>query len=297
MIKKPVRIITSLGRTGTLFFSELLSELIPQADVFHEVGYLNFGQYQGFQQKIKELVHQVNQIGFSNIIIKKFLGKWGLQRMSNSNFLNQLDQEKAVKNFINRRETFIENLNNILYIEASSEYYGLLNLFPKIFNDYSVVYIIRDGRDWVTSQMNFGRGGYEYHPLQKLVSPPFPNSDQVQGDEYFGKWQELSTFEQLSWCWDRLNRFCLDSLASVPNSRIFRFEDIFSSPDRNETITDLVNFLSSDTAIDHDRVEKWLTKPIHKSKKIFPAWTSWTETQSSQFHTMCGSLMEEVGYI
>ena len=297
MINKKVGIITSLGRTGTLFFSRMLEDVVPDAAAFHQVGYFNFGQYTGWLEKFQKVGSQIDELGFENIVVKKISGKWGLIKMSKKNFLNQLDRKKAIKEIIQRRKQFIENTKGTLYLEASSEYYGIIDLFPEIFENYQVIYVVRDGRDWVRSQMNFGRGGYERSWFHQIISPSFPTASNKIGDPYLEKWHDLSTFQKLSWAWSNVNRFAINAVSHIPNAEVFRFEDLFSVENSLDNMKRMISFLvPSNTNPRFEIIPSWLGKKVHQSAGGFPVWENWTSDQKQQFKNISGSLMNELGY-
>jgi hypothetical protein len=78
LITKPTIIITSLGRTGTKFFQLLFEEIVPDSTSLHEPDYLNFGQYRGWGERIRQVVRQLRESGVSNLVVRKSLGKWSL---------------------------------------------------------------------------------------------------------------------------------------------------------------------------------------------------------------------------
>ncbi len=297
MIKKQVGIITSLGRTGTLFFSRMLGDVVPEAATFHEVGYFNFGQYEGWLEKYHKACSQISEIGFENIVLRKIFGKWGLIRMSEKNFLNQLDRKKAVKQIIQRRKDFIESTRGKIYLEAGSEYYGIIDLFPDVFEKYKVVYIVRDGRDWVRSKMNFGRGGYERSWLHQIITPSFPAGSKKLDDPYHERWHDLSTFQKLSWAWSNLNEFAIDKVSNTPDARMFRFEELFDADDRQNNMERVISFLVPPKAnLKLEKIPSWLGKKIHQSSGGFPHWKNWTRQQKEQYEEIAGPLMQDLGY-
>ena len=97
MIDKPSIVITSLGRTGTKFFQELFADIIPDATSLHEPDYLNFGQYHGISERFRQLVRQMQESGFSNLIIRKALGKWSLITISDARLRGTLGYSEAVE--------------------------------------------------------------------------------------------------------------------------------------------------------------------------------------------------------
>jgi hypothetical protein len=297
MITKPVGIITSLGRTGTLFFANLLEEVVPDSSSFHETGYLNFGQYQDWREKTRQIIHQIETIGFKNIILKKAAFQWSLLRLSNRNIIDQVNKEEAVQIFINRRKDFIEGTSRRVYFEASSEYFGLLDLFSDVFRTYRGVYIVRDGRDWVRSQMNFGKGGYDNHWLRQAISPPLGRGTIKHFPEIKEDWPSYTPFQKLCWVWAEFNRRAIDVVNEDPNLKLYRFEDLFNSEQHAERMVHMVSFLLPiSLPIDKEKISFKIRNKVHQSSGEFPGWSDWPGSMRDDFMDLAGGLMHQLKY-
>jgi hypothetical protein len=298
MIDKPSIIITSLGRTGTKFFQELFADIIPDATSLHEPDYLNFGQYHGISERFRQLVRQIQESGFSNLIIRKALGKWSLIALSDARLRGTLDYSEAVEQVLSQRRSFVRSQDGSMYIESSSAYFGLIDVIMGVYKQHKVVYIIRDGRDWVQSKMNFGRI-YLKGKVRSMISRNWPTAQDIENDPYQSRWAVMSRFEKTCWAWARLNKYVMDTVKENPNARVFRFEDIFKSGDRYQHLADLVNFATDMPGVEPvppEALEGWLDRRIHKSSGEFPAWSEWSPEQKGQFREICGSLMKALGY-
>ena len=295
MIERPSILITSLGRTGTEFFARLFAQILPDAISLHEP---DIFQYTGVENRLARYLQQVRRAGPWRMVVLKALGKWTLVKLSDAKILGHIDQSQAISQLENQRKGFIDSLPGSAYVEANIGYYGLLDIAQHVFNQHRAIYIVRDGREWVRSHMNWGEF-YGKTGLRKLISHNWPTARDVPGDPCAGNWSSFSRFERLSWAWTQLNSYALDTLSSNPNARMFHFEKIFLGETRYQVLDDLVKFATSLPQLastPHGKIEGWLEKKIHQSPAGFPAWEDWTPYQKQQFESLCGPLMRELGY-
>jgi hypothetical protein len=298
MIKKPTIIITTLGRTGTKFFHELFEEIIPDTTSLHEPDYLNFGQYRGARKRIRQAIRQIQESGASNLIIRKSLGKWSLIELSDARVRRELGYAEAVQQVLNQRREFIQSQSGSVYVESSSAYYGLIDVLKDVYEQHRIVYIIRDGRDWVRSKMNWGKM-YDKGRIRSIFSHTWPTALEIESDSYRAKWGTMSIFEKRCWAWVRLNEYALGTIQENPSARVFRFEDVFQSEDRYQHLEDLVQFVTTfphAEPIATGSLEGWLDRQIHQSVARFPPWEEWSTEHKQQFRTICGPLMRKLDY-
>jgi hypothetical protein len=294
MIEKPSILITSLGRTGTEFFAKFYAAILPDSFSVHEPDIFPSAE----PDKWMRFFVQVKRAGIRQAVFRKALGKWTLVKLSDDKFLGRLSPEQAARELMAQRDSFIRRQPGFIYIEANNGYYGLLDVAPRVFQHHKAVYIIRDGRDWVRSQMNWGEF-YGKKGLRKLIAHNWPPASALPQDPYAEQWNSLSRFEKLCWAWTRLNEYALSTLEKNPNARVFQFEKIFSGEGRYKTLEELVAFTTSQPGMDAAKVgavDGWLERKIHQSSGSFPAWEGWTSGQKEHFNKLCGQLMEKMGY-
>jgi hypothetical protein len=189
-------------------------------------------------------------------------------------------------------------MDGSIYVEANIGYYGLLDITPQVFKNHRAIYLIRDGRDWVRSHMNWGEM-YGKSNFRKLVSHTWPTASEIKDDPYREEWQTMSRFEKLCWAWTRLNSYALATVARNPDARLFHFEEIFLGKNKYLVLDDLVAFSTALLGIDKKELGNtsgWLEKITHKGSNEFPDWNEWNKEYKTQFETICGSLMEKLGY-
>ena len=295
MIERPSILVTSLGRTGTEFFARFFAHVLPDATSLHEP---DIFQNTGVENKLAHYLQQVRRAGPWRMVFLKALGKWTLVKISDARFLGRQDRPQAVRALTGQRKAFIESMPGSVYVEANIGYYGLLDITPQVFQEHRAVYVVRDGREWVRSHMNWGEF-YGKKGLRKLISHNWPAASDVPGDPCAEQWDTFSRFERLCWAWSKLNQYALETLSSNPNARVFRFEKIFSGEERYEVLDDLVAFTTSLPSLPSTgrrSTAGWLEKRTHQSSSGFPAWEAWSADQQQHFRVVCGPLMEQLGY-
>jgi hypothetical protein len=295
MIDKPSILVTSLGRTGTQFFSRLFDHIIPGCDSFHEPDVI---QYAGEKNRISPLLSRIKDAGIYNMILLKLLGKWSLIRLSDGRVKREINKREAARNLYRQRAKFIQSKSGNVYIESNVGYYGLLDVLPDVFSYSKTIFIVRDGREWVRSTLNwgeiFGKKG-----IRRLFAHRWPTAKDFPDSPYYENWHQLSRFEQICWVWSTLNQYALDTIDKNPNARMFHFEKIFSGNNKYTYLDQLIDFAITLPTISPNsigRADGWLENKIHTSTGIFPAWDNWKKEQKRQFEQICGPAMKKLGY-
>lgn len=298
MIKKLTVIVTSLGRTGTQFFANLLRDLLPDATSLHEPDYFNVGQYAGTRIGLQEAARQIKESRFSNLVLRKMMGRWNLVALSDARIRGEMSVAEAGHHLRQQRADFVHSRPGTLYAESSSAYYGLLDVLPLVYSQHRAIYIVRDGRDWVRSKMNWGKM-YAKSGWRSRLSHTWPTALDFPGDVWHDRWPDMTRFERICWAWARLNRFAVAGIGDNPHARLFRFEDIFLADKRYQVLTELITFATSFPGLHPlapGALDGRLETISHQSQGHFPRWSAWSAAQRDQFLALCGPLMAELGY-
>ena len=296
MIDKPAIIVTSLGRTGTKFFSLLFKEIIPDCNSFHEPDIV---QYFGTKNRIQPFITRLKDAGVYNMVFLKLLGRWGLIRLSDARLRGDISEDDAIKEVLKQRTNFVSSKPGSIYVESNAGYYGLLSILNGVYTHHRAIYIIRDGRDWVSSAMKV-KELYAKRGIRGIFAHNMPTASEFQADPLYLRWKSRSRFEKLCWAWAKLNGYALDSIAQNPNARMFYFEQIFSDESGYRVLNDLVTFATLLPSINKERLGKtdgWLDHKIHGSSNEYTGWENWTLEQKIQFEQICGPLMKKLGYV
>jgi hypothetical protein len=295
VIEKPCILISSIGRTGTEFFAKLFGSMVPASVSLHEPDII---KGPGVQDRVLEYGGQLRRAGPWRLLILKALGRWTLVTISDLRFRRALGSVDASRRLLAARRSFVAGMPGAVYVESNLGYYGLLDLLPEVFTNHRAIYLVRDGRDWVRSALNWGEV-YGKSGLRKLLGHAWPTARDRKGDPLAAAWDQLPKFERVCWLWVSLNRFALENLPANPNARLFRFEDVFVRPRGREQLDALVRFATEHLDIASSAVGStagWLDRRIHESTGGFPAWPEWTIEQKTRFEDICGPFRRELGY-
>lgn len=290
MIDKPVIIIASAGRTGTRFFYKYFEKVFSDCVSYHAPDTF-------LSRDFSEIMHKVKNFGLLNVTIKKARGHWGIKSLSDKRVSNLIDIENTVFNLRKQRENFILNHEEELYVESNHAFYGLIDILPHVFQKHKLVYIIRDGREWVRSNINWGRM-YNKKGILEKIYPDWISPMHMIDDPYKDKWKSMSTFEKICWSWVKINKYAINSLDRNPMARLFKYEDLFQDDGRN--IIELTNWVSEfpDKKFKHEVREYDFKKKINKNRSYsFPSWQDWSINQKNIFMEICGEFMLEMNYI
>jgi hypothetical protein len=280
----------STGRTGTKFFGDLLSNMIPEAFSVHEPDVL-------MDFKIKSL-QQIRTFGVYNLIFGKLTGKTGIRNLSQNFLAGKIDREQLVAAIVDHRRNFYEQLKSNLVIESYSGWYGAIPGIRQLYRNYKIVAIVRDPRTWVTSNMNWGTMYGHRDWITRLGLGRL--SPQMIGDErYASVWKDFSRFQKLCWAWQAINRILLEAVVTDENAILIKFEDLFKASNRYQHLENLLAFIASfDQRTFAFRIPNGvLERKIHPTRNAcFPAWPEWKPQQKRELYRICGSLMESLGY-
>ena len=298
MIPKPVVVVTSLGRTGTLYWARMFGEVFPNGTSLHEPDILTFNPKQG--KGLKFFLHQIEESGFMNKVVKKGVGRFSLIELSDARVRGRLSGERLLKKVRLQRSGFVLSRPGPVYCEASTAYYGLLDLLPRIFARHRAAFIVRDGREWVRSWMNWGKDGgmYSKGPIRRLIAHTWPGAGDLPQDRFHRQWTNMDRFEKICWGWSRLNRYGIEAARKNPSARVVRFEDLFRGEGAVERLEEFIAWMADLPGLTPviPPAEK-LKKKVHDSRGEFPAYEDWSPRQRAGFDDICGDLMRELGYL
>ncbi|MBD3228449.1 MAG: hypothetical protein GF329_09695 [Candidatus Lokiarchaeota archaeon] len=294
MIKKPTIIVSSAGRTGTLFFCNLFNQILNDSFCIHETDRFTFNsETETFQKRL----YIIKKIGIYNITIKKIMGNWGIRALSDKMITKKINCSEASGLLLKYRKNLVNSLKEKYYVECSYHYYGLIDILDCVFSDYKLIFIVRDGRDWVRSMIN-KKGWYQNRDYlnifnSRLNTKMFNNISEI-------KWTKLTNFEKLCWSWYTVNSYAIKSIEKNKKSKLFRFEDIFKGDNRYKELNKLITFatsLKNNKNIPYQSFNGALDKKANISPTYsFPNWKQWSYPMRNTFNKFCASLMDELGY-
>ena len=251
-------LILSTGRTGTIFLARLFSDLYPSSVAsYHE---------RGQSRPIQILTN----LHFSHLFPKSGL--------------------KAAWKLLKGNE--IESCEKDFHIDANNFLYGLASLAPELYPNLKVLHIVRDPRDYVTSQLNFSRQKKTSFIGNYLVPFWQPNPFLV-GELPIAKALGFTRFQKYCWVWDFKNRI-MSRLANTNTPYLcVRFEDLFSK-ETEVVFEKITSFLGLPPI---KNIHERFREPANTSQPtFFPEWHQWSNKQSGQLQVLCGTQMQKYGY-
>lgn len=292
-LEKPCIFIISTGRTATQFFGYKMADMIQECTSEHEPDVLWLNRPQEWYRKIK-------RFGGLRMTLGRLNPRYSLRALNVARHSCKITDSKAIDYIKQLRISILRNLTSEIYLEANSQYNGLVDLLPLSFPNSRIAYIIRDPRSWVRSWMDITISLYSWRDIRSWFKSARLTPHNIRDDPYRGKWSKMSQFEKLCWLWNRENSYALECVSKTDAAKIFRFEDLFDEKRRNKAFPQLLKFV---TSFPNGFRAKWLFKPDLLSQKVhstsgkkFPKWTGWSNEQAKQLDRHCGALMQRFNY-
>jgi hypothetical protein len=285
-----VGLIASGGRTGTTFLGEFLSEMIPRAHSAHEPDV-----WPGLN---REALRRIRTFGFRHMVVDRLLGRSGFRNLSLKHLRGELTIDEAAREIRRQRRKYYSSAHPLV-IESNYQSFGLLRPFRRAFPDSRIVTVVRDPRTWVASYLDYGtrRGGRD-RVLAWGRSRLHPRL--IDDEEYADGWSSMSRFERLCWDWRSIYGRLVRAANADPMNRMFRYEDLFLGPGREEVFGELLKFITDfgDRSYEYSLVSDSLDERVN----VRPARTAsggddaGTMRDPAAMQEICGELMDELGY-
>ena len=282
--------IISGGRTGTKYFGDVLSSLIPDAFSVHEPDVLT-------DFKIKSL-QQIKLFGLYQLVFGKLTGKTGIRNLSQNYLSGKIDIDELKTAVSNHRRRYYESIAEDLIIESYSGWYGVIPAIRQMYKNYKIVVIVRDPRDWVTSNMNWGTMYGKRDWVDRLglgrLEPRLLNDS-----GFIAQWPRFTRFQKLCWAWKSIYEIILQNISHDPNASVVKFEDVFHSKNRYEHLNRLIDRITafSDRRFFYQIPEGILDqrKNINISSE-FSSWENWLDAMKDYLDSICRDLAARFGY-
>lgn len=289
-VNKPSVFVTSTGRTGTLFLAHLFDRILPDVLSCHEPDVIN-------TRDIRDIMRKLSSFGPS-LIWGKFHKKGNMRGLSDLRIARSISRSEAARRLRALRARFMGSRGQV-YVECNNQFYGLIDVLPEAFPNSKVIYMIRDGREWVRSMMARTGGVHRRYEARNLVPGGLVTPRDVPGDPWGKRWDSLDHFSKNCWWWMALNGYALNSISKNPHARMWKFEDVFLGENRYECLRDLVDFAShfpDGTTVESASLEGTLQTRRNVSRGGPDHWTEWSPGWVAQFQRICGDFMSRLGY-
>ncbi len=289
-IDKDIVFIVSGGRTGTTFFGQQISEIIPDAFSVHEPDLLH-------PRDVFRNLRAIREFGLWHMVFGRLLGRTGIRVLSTKKISNPVTEETEIQNSIRQhRDAYYSRQKEPLIVESYSQWFGLLDDIREVYPNAKIAGIVRDPRSWVRSWIDYG-GHHDSTDIAARVGTGRISPDVVIDPKFADQSSEWSLFERLCWDW-RLVYFRIAEFADRdPLAKLFRFEDIFER--QSETgMSDFLDFVAEhgEHRYEYSQPKDFAARQINPSNKTTPDWQNWSAKNAQRLEEFCQPLMSKLGY-
>ena len=209
-------------------------------------------------------------------------------------FLSQLkDYSNITTDYLKKRNKVAEKAKTNFYIEVNP-YFRFANteILQKL--GWKKIFIVRHPKSYLESVYK-----RTLFTDEDYIINQYPNDD----DPFSEKWNTITRFEKLCWCYKKVHEHILDT-----ETPFYRFEDLVKKPD---TLKSLVETIGIDTSkINSFKLPKRNTSKQNKFRHVIKAglrgkatkvspliWSSLTAKEKETYETHCLPLAKRLGYV
>jgi hypothetical protein len=255
----------STGRTGTEFFTKLLSKS-KKVQIFHSPSNL-------FCNAQSELIEQ---------------GKTAYEMYIKYGFEDERTNKLVSQAFLAAREQllFTTYLHNKVYIETNNRITFLAPAIKSIFPNAKFVFLYRHPGEFIRSGKR--RNYYKSNSMHELG-----RLEPIENTQYYKAWSSFDDIKKIAWLWNETNTYIDDFLLTLNNDNYFKFN--FNKLN-DENIENLLEFLNIKD-INKNEINKSLTIPVNVQKSgSFPKYTEWKLEDKDKVIEICKELSLKYGY-
>ncbi len=194
--------------------------------------------------------------------------------------------------------------NKDIYIEMNNFIAGFAEAASEVFENASVIHIVRDPRDFITSLTNRG----DDEGIRKFFNKYVPHWAYVPRGV---KKRNLDAFSRAAYRWVAINQ-CLSDWGKRNPDRyhFFKFEDILDhkDPHKIDPVLEAIGLTKKQikelnyTPEPHYQKVKFslIDRPIDasntSSRQAMAKWRDWRDNDKKRVAEICGPLMKQYGY-
>ena len=177
----------------------------------------------------------------------------------------------------------VRDRNCSVYGEVSGTLRYHVEALLTVFKDADFFILARDGRDVVRSIMSFD--------FYTETSDPDGDTAPLPGDPHYLNWGGYGRFERVCWLWADSY---VELLKYLPPDQIVFFEKMISDYDYCDK--KLLQKLGIE--VTRDEWAGYMSRKSPNARKFhsYPHWKDWRPEDRDSFDTICGAVMEQLGY-
>lgn len=194
----------------------------------------------------------------------------------------------VVTALLRARAREIARLPGRLYVESNPFLWGAVDLFDDVFDDPTVVHVVRDPRTQVRSSLNHGTAAGAKGIANRWVPfwhPPLRSLATVG--------LAPDGFERAAGLWTVVNARLRRAGEQCRRYHLIRYEELFD--DRQSGLQRLCALLGLELPAAGAPVDPRVPRNVG-ARDVLPNWENWSGAQCSALERICGALMREYGY-
>ena len=161
-------------------------------------------------------------------------------------------------------------------------------------DNYKVIHLLRDPREFVTSFMNWKNDSLKRRVLHHIV--PFWQPSPILENKLLSfDIIVMSKFEHFCWIWNYKNHLFRELNNGRNNYFLLKFEDLIKIEENGNMLEDLSSFMELNLLPKRNSLKE-PEKVNPSTEEHFPNWRSWNKKQAQTLQFYCGELMNEYGY-
>lgn len=285
--------VISAGRTGTKFFGDKMAQMIPDSFSVHEPDSIT-----SFDRKT---IKQVRQFGLYHLTLGKVLGKTGIRNISQNYLAGKIKHDELLHVIAQHKKKCYSSIENEIITESNYGWYGAIPGIQNLFANYKIIYVVRSPKSWLNSNLSWRVMYGKRDWINNSWAFPAKRLDprMINDTRYEKEWGNFSNFQKLCWTWKTINEIILNDVENDPNAITVKFEDLFVSNEKYETLRGILNFATNFKGKKFPFVipEKILEAKVHQSTSpISPEKNKWSDEMKDDLLTICGDLMQKLEY-
>lgn len=198
------------------------------------------------------------------------------------------DPGKYAKIFAQARASrlLVSRLQGRIYAETSARLTFFSPVIAELLPESRFIYVHRHPAEVVRSGMR--RGWYVNHPADFARIVP------AESEVPFGEWETWDPFTKICWYWNAYNRFSLDFVQTVDESRVLSLtaREVFDGSSAQRIYEFVGVKAPNGSKIRHELSQK------HNAQQLadFPRYAEWSDEMRETLSRHAGKTMIELGY-
>lgn len=198
------------------------------------------------------------------------------------------DDQYLAKILNQQRQNMIKHSGKI-YIESNPFLVGFAKALPVVFDSPTLIHVVRDPRDYITSGINHGalKGTKKF--LNNHLKYWLFDVEKKDGES-----DRTHMVRRLATFWTVSNNFIASAGKDVPNYHLVKFESLFNDKNNIDKLARKIDL--PNIKLDQSRKLSSAQSKNQSQFRTMPEWPDWTAQEKKIVEKICGSTMLKFNY-